>query len=416
MPLINSRTAYGSVTKTFHWLIAVFILVNLPLGLVANEMAHAIRDPAIETSDAYISRTALLFSLHKTMGLAVFFFALGRILWALSQPKPALLNGDKPLEAHAAETVHWLLYGSLVIVPLSGWIHHAAVSGYAPIWWPFGQGLPFVPKDESIAETFAGLHHLSKNVLIAALLLHVAGALKHHVIDKDATLRRMLPGRLSAEPTSAQPRHIWPFLAAVVIWMSVLGASTVQAVIVEDPATQTAAEDEAQLAEEEDAASATAASVENGWTVTDGALGITIRQMGSDTAGAFSDWSAEIVYDEATGTGQVDVTVTISSLTLGSVTDQAMGPDYFDTANHPRASFSADIRQGDNGHVAAGTLTIKGNSAPVELPFALTIDGDTARAEGNMTVDRRNFGIGAEGEDNVGASVGISFDLTATRQ
>lgn len=412
MSLTNSRTAYGFVTKTFHWLIALFIIANLPLGLIANEMATAIKDPGIQTDDAYISNTALLFSLHKTIGIAIFFTALFRIAWAVSQPKPALLNGDKPMEAYAAETVHWLLYGSLVIVPFSGWIHHAAVSGYAPIWWPLGQNLPFVPKDQGVADIFAGLHHLSKNVLIAALLLHIGGALKHHVIDKDATLRRMLPGKLSAEPTKAQPRHALPFAAALIIWALVLGGGTVQALNVEEPVTETSAVQETNVAPEAKDAPAT----ENSWTVTDGSLGITIRQMGSDTEGTFSNWNADIVYDPQSATGSVDVTVTIASLTLGSVTEQAMGPDYFDRSTHPQAKFSAEITQADDSHLANGTLTIKGNSTPVKLPFTLTIDGDTARAQGSLTVDRRNFGIGAQSEDNVGASVDISFELTATSQ
>ncbi len=411
MSLTNSRTAYGSVTKTFHWLIALFIIANLPLGIIASEMAHAIEDPAIQTDDAYISNTALLFSLHKTMGIAIFFTALFRIVWAISQPKPALLNGDKPLEAYAAETVHWLLYGALVIVPLSGWIHHAAVSGYAPIWWPLGQNLPFVPKDAGIADMFATLHHMSKDVLIVTLLLHIAGALKHHVIDKDATLRRMLPGKISAEPTKTQPRHALPFAAAMLIWALVLGGGTVQALSVADPVAETAPVQETAAAPE----ATDAPAAPNSWTVTDGALGITIRQMGSDTAGTFSDWSADIIYDPETGTGSVDVTVTIASLTLGSVTEQAMGAEYFDRATHPQATFSAEITQAEDGHLATGTLTIKGNSTPVDLPFTLSIEGDTARAQGSLSVDRRTFGIGAEGEDNVGASVDISFDLTATR-
>lgn len=413
MPLSNSRTAYGSVTKTFHWLIALFILVNLPLGLIANNMAEAIRDPATPTDDAFISNTAVLFSLHKTLGIAIFFVALARITWALSQPKPALLNGDKPLESYAAETVHWLLYGSLLIVPLSGWIHHAAVTGYAPIWWPFGQTLPFVPKDAGVADVFAGLHHLSKNVLIAAFVLHAAGALKHHVIDKDATLRRMLPGYLSAEPTRKQPRHALPVAAAVLIWAGVLGAGTVQALVAPttEPAPATATE--ATTAQDSDDSAAPAS--ENSWRVTDGTLGITIRQMGADTNGSFSDWSADITYDPDTGTGRVDVGVTISSLTLGSVTQQAMGAEYFDAAEHPRARFEAEITRREDDHLASGTLTIKGNATPVDLPFTLDITEGTARAQGSVTVDRRTFGIGAESEENVGAQVDIAFDVTATR-
>ncbi|MEM8538184.1 MAG: cytochrome b, partial [Pseudomonadota bacterium] len=219
----NSDRSYGAVTKTFHWLTALLILSAIPLGIVANDIAHALKNPDIATSEADLTRAVLLFSLHKTIGVAAFFVALARIAWALSQPKPGLLNGDKPLESLAAEIVHWLLYGSLVMVPLSGWIHHAATTGFAPIWWPFGQSLPFVPKDDAIAEIFGGLHMTLTWIMIVSLGLHIAGALKHHVIDKDVTLRRMLPGRLPtglarALPSARQPRHAPALVGAVLIW------------------------------------------------------------------------------------------------------------------------------------------------------------------------------------------------------
>ncbi|MEL7131866.1 MAG: cytochrome b/b6 domain-containing protein, partial [Pseudomonadota bacterium] len=91
MALANTADRYGSLSKTFHWLTALLILTLMPLGIVANDMAYQIRTGA-ETADAFITRTAWLFSLHKTLGVAVFFVALLRILWALSQPKPGLLH------------------------------------------------------------------------------------------------------------------------------------------------------------------------------------------------------------------------------------------------------------------------------------------------------------------------------------
>ncbi|MCR9111808.1 MAG: cytochrome b/b6 domain-containing protein, partial [Rhodobacteraceae bacterium] len=109
MSLANTKTSYGAVARGFHWLTALLILSAIPLGLIANDIAHAIKDPAIATTDADLSRAALLFSLHKTIGVTVFFVALARILWAIGQTKPGLLNGDNRLEAMAAETAHWLL-------------------------------------------------------------------------------------------------------------------------------------------------------------------------------------------------------------------------------------------------------------------------------------------------------------------
>ncbi len=116
MALTNTQSSYGGVTKAFHWLTALLILTAFPLGWFANELAHAIYDPNIASTEDDIARAARLFSLHKTVGVTVFFVALARILWAMTQIKPGLLNADNKPEAFAAEAVHWLLYGSLVFV------------------------------------------------------------------------------------------------------------------------------------------------------------------------------------------------------------------------------------------------------------------------------------------------------------
>ncbi|MET4104011.1 cytochrome b561/polyisoprenoid-binding protein YceI [Roseovarius sp. MBR-78] len=403
MPITSSATTYGAVTKAFHWLTALLILANLPLGWFAAEMAEAIA--ATGGSEAQVARAALLFSIHKTTGVAVFFVALLRILWALSQTKPGLLNGDRPLEAWAAECVHWLLYGSLVAVPLSGWVHHAATTGFAPIWWPFGQNLPFVPKSEALSEIAATLHFVFILVLAGALAAHVAGALKHHLIDGDATLRRMLPGGGAAQPTARQPGHALPLVAALVIWAAVLGGAGALGWFAKPVAGTGPA----------------LAAVQSDWTVQEGSLAITVRQMGSEVTGSFADWTADIAYSEQPGAGgrhgTVEVVMAIPSLTLGSVTSQAMGRDFFNAEEHPTATFKADLLAQAGGHVARGTLTIKGQSVPVEMPFALAIEGDTARASGGMAVDRRDFAIGMGTQDagQLGFEVGISFDLVAQR-
>ncbi len=401
----NRHDSYGWITKTFHWSIALMIFTMLALGWTASTLAERIEAPDIAATDATLYWAKLLFTIHKTLGVTIFFVAILRILWAVSQPRPGLLNGDKRAEAALAETVHWLLYGSLIAVPLSGWVTHAATTGYAPIWWPFGQGLPFVPEDPAVAQIAAALHVILQWVLTGAIALHVAGALKHHVIDRDATLRRMLPGRLAAVPTARQPGHALPVFAALAVWAAALGIGAWAG----------------WLTPAEAARGAALAEVQGEWDVQDGALSITILQNGSDVTGNFSEWTADITYsetpDERGRHGAVTVTVAIPSLTLGGVTDQAMGPAYFAAEEWPTATFRADLVRAEDGLIADGTLGIKGNEVPVRMPVTLDITGDTAEADGTLQVDRRDFGIGMDVQDEgtLAHAVRIDWALTASR-
>lgn len=385
------------MSKTFHWLTALLIIALIPMGWIANQMPY-------DTSQE-LARKAWLFSLHKTLGVAVFAVALARIGWALSQPKPGLLNGARKVESLAAETVHWLLYGSLVVVPLSGWIHHAATTGFAPIWWPFGQNLPLVPKSESVAAAFAGTHWVLTKVLGLSLALHIAGALKHHVIDKDATLRRMWFGTTHSPVTENHTSHARPAAIAVALWAVALAGGSLLGVYAPHGTSPQAA---------------ALQQVQSDWVVQDGTLDITVIQLGSEVTGTFSDWTAAITFDETVETGKagaVDVTIAIGSLSLGSVTDQAMGPDYFDTNLFPTATYTADIIAVVDGYEAQGTLTIRDQSMPLTLPFGLSVRDDTASMSATAQLDRRDFNVGNNMADeaSLAFAVGVSVNLTATR-
>lgn len=396
----NSDASYGAVTKTFHWLTALLILTAIPLGFIAENMPY-------ETS-AELARKAWMFSFHKTVGILAFFTALARILWALSQPKPGLLNADKTLEAWAAETVHWLLYASMLLVPLTGWIHHAATSGFAPIWWPLGQDLPLVPKSEGISGFFSALHLIFGKVLIASIVLHFFGAMKHHLIDRDDTLRRMLPGSVAPD-VPAQHHSFVPVVAAVVIYVAAFGFTALTGPTHDHSTDGPAAPELAEKASD--------------WVVEEGALAIAVTQFGSDVAGEFSDWTASIVFDpEAEGpeVGSVEVEIAIASLTLGSVTNEALDPEFLDAANSPVATYRADLRRVDEngGYEAVGTLSLKGTEAPLVLPFALSLEDGLAVVEGATSLDRRDYGIGTKSyadEETVAFDVSIAIALSARR-
>lgn len=390
MPLNNTTQQYGEMTKFFHWVTAALIFMIIPLGVIAN-------GAPFETSEE-LANKARLFSLHKTLGVAVFFVALARIAWALTQTKPAPLHPDAKAETFAADVVHWLLYGSLILAPLSGWIHHAATTGFAPIWWPFGQNLPLVPKSDVVSHTFASMHWIWTKVMVASLLLHIAGALKHQIIDKDVTLRRMWFGAI--EPLNLIKIHksvVAPLVAAGIFALTGLAATLSGA---EAEQTQTTA----------------LAAASSDWTVTDGEIALTITQFGSPVTGRFDDWTSSISFDPETGLGNVETKINIGSLILGSVTDQAKGVDFFDANTFPTAVFQGEITPNSNGgYIATGTLAIKEQIVPVELPFSLEIAGPVAQMTGELTVDRLDFAIGANmpDETNLAFAVTIAIQLSA---
>ena len=389
----NTSQSYGLPARALHWLTALLILSAIALGLYAEDLPR-------ETS-AQAETLKSLYSLHKTIGVAAFFTALLRILWALTQPKPVPLHPERKAETTAAEVVHWALYGAMLIMPLSGWIMHAAESGFAPILWPFGQDLPFVPKSEALAHSAQAVHKLSALVLYGSVGLHVAGALKHALIDRDATLARMTRGVAAGGPPL--PHGVASPLVALALWAGVIGVGLT--LPQDTPAAPAPALSEATVSE-------------GNWQVSEGSLAFNVIQMGAAVEGSLPNWTATIHYDEISGTGDVRVEIDTTALRIGSVTDQAKGPEFFDTLTHPTAVFEATLtRDTDAAHLAQGTLSLRGAVQPVTLPFTLEIDGDTARMRGETALDRRDFGMGAgyTDEATVGFTVIVSVDLTATR-
>lgn len=416
MAIANSDAAYGTVARIFHWLTALLIFSAIVLGLIATTMAEG----ALQSDSAALARVVTLFSLHKTIGLAAFFVALLRILWALGQPHPKPLHPEKRLETALASLVHWLLYGAMVVVPLSGWVHHAAQTGYAPIWWPFGQGLPFVPQSETMASISGTIHHMGTDVLMIAIALHIAGALKHALIDRDGTLARMA-GRGPLPQPSPQPHapsHRLPAAAALALWAMVLVAGTYLAT----PHAQTtqATTTQASAPAITNATPTSTKAQPNAWHVQSGTIAFEISQFGTNVSGSFQNWQTDITFNPdapATEMGRAEVQIDIASLSLGSLTSQALGADFFDATGHPTAQFSATLSATDAGYLAAGVLRLKGQEIPVQLPFQLSITDDIATLQGETRLDRRDFGIGAgvSDEGQLGFGVLVKINLTAKR-
>ena len=388
----NTTASYGRVARFFHWSIALLVLIDIALGLIGKFT------PRTGETVAFLK---LLYSAHKTIGATVLALAVLRVIWAIWQPRPVPLHPERRLETFAAETAHWVLYAAIFVLPLSGWVIHSAEVGFAPIWWPFPQDLPFIPKSEHLAASAATVHWIAGIVLAAMVAAHIGGALKHALIDRDGTLGRMWSGR-AAGTAAGHPGKRASFLAAFGIWSFAIGG----ALTVFAPAQNV------------EAASQLPAQQTDGWVVQDGSLSIAVTQMGAEVTGGFANWQAEIDYDEKTGTGSVKTVIDTTSLTLGSVTEQAKGPEFFDVAAHASAVFQGDITQVEGEkHSASGTLTLVGQSVPVTLDFDLELTEGTARVSGGTVLDRRDFGMGAAypDESSVGFGVEVRIELVARK-
>lgn len=178
----NRRPERYTVTaQALHWLMALLILANLPLGWVMTELA--------------LSPLKLkLYAWHKWIGVTLFLLAVLRLAWRATHAAPALPPGTPGWQRAAAGVSHVLLYLMTLAIPLSGWLMSSA-KGFQTVWFGVLPIPDLLGRDEALAERLDAAHVWLNYTLAAVLSLHVAAALKHHYIDRDAVLLRMLPGQ-----------------------------------------------------------------------------------------------------------------------------------------------------------------------------------------------------------------------------
>jgi cytochrome b561 len=187
----NSEPRYTTTAATLHWLIAVLALTMIVLGWSMQAIPKVPVGPRVNA-----------FNLHKSLGLTILALMVLRLAWRATHPAPSL----PPMpawQARTARTVHVLLYVCLFIQPLTGYLG-SVFSGY-PVKI-YGVVLPaWGAKNDVLKEAMSVVHLVNSGVLVAAIALHVAGALKHALIDRDGLLRRMWPwGRSQPEPVTAR--------------------------------------------------------------------------------------------------------------------------------------------------------------------------------------------------------------------
>jgi len=414
--LYNTRQTYGLVAQLLHWATALLIFVLIPLGIFMHGLPVSNADEVVYKSWYY--------SLHKTLGVTVLGVAIIRILWTLIQPKPGALNTDRKFESFLASTVHWTLYGAIVLMPVTGWLHHSALEGFAPIWWPFGQDLPFVPKNAELAGMFGAAHFLTGVLLGMSLVFHIAGALKHAIFDRDMTLKRMVPGiQVDGDNLSiGRSGTIMPVGAAVLCFLMIGFASVGEQINhshEHDHVHDTDSRSVVETSSEHNNISSDDGIMK--WVVdhAKSKLTISITQSGKPVLGEFESWQADIAFDpEQLERSRIKASVNIGSLKLGGVTDKALDQPFLDVKQFPSAEFVADEidRVADGRYEAKGQLTIIGVSKPFVLPFTLEIKEGRSFAAAAATIKRLDFNVGEKGfqtDGTVGFDVSVKVKLEA---
>ncbi len=298
-----------------------------------------------------------LYQLHKSIGITVLLLVACRVLWRFTHRPPPLPQAMPSAEKGAAHGLHWLLYLFMIGMPLTGW----AVVSSSPFNLPtvlYGlvpwPDLPVLPR-------------LANKAAVSQTLAWV-----HAPVTKDAIM----------------------MLRSLVVAAAMLAGASV---------------------------SAEAAS----WTIDTAKshLGFTGSENGSAFSGHFGTFSGTILFDPANpAAAHADVTIATGSATTGDQQKDGALPDsdWFAADKYPQAHFVATGFKPTSGgaYAAMGTLTIRGITKPLTLPFTLAISGNTAKADGTVQLIRTDFGVGQGAWSTaqyVALQVSVSFDIVAEK-
>lgn len=174
-------TRYSPLSKTFHWVIAFVIIGMLSVGFFLDDIPDQFQ------STAYM--------LHKSIGLTILLLMLLRFILIQIKGKPPLPNTVHHWEKIVSRFVQYSFYLLLILMPFSGWIMSVAADRTPVFFGLFRVPLPGISPNKSLAEFMVESHEIIAWIITALITLHIAGALKHHFIDKDNVLRSMLPSK-----------------------------------------------------------------------------------------------------------------------------------------------------------------------------------------------------------------------------
>lgn len=407
---------YSRTAILLHWAIAALLAFQLAVGWGLEDLG---------------ARGFHLYQWHKSVGILILALTLVRIAVRLTKPRPPKTEGG--WQGALASGVHWGLYAFMLAAPLSGWALVSTARVKVPTLLFGAIPLPHLPLPAGAHEVAEGGHGVIAWIGVALFLLHVAGALRHHVLMRDGLIWRMIPGRSpvlllllpalmlaafvggrailpsgDARPTAAAP-------TAEAENVAELDDVAAPANVADAPANETAANSAAPAD--------TPAGPPPAWAVQPGGrIGFSVGNDGETISGAFSKWTAKIVMDPDHPEGaDIQVSIDVGSASVGDAYKDGMlpGDEFFGAAAHPTATFTAKGAQatGPGRYKASGTLTLKGVSKAQAIRFSLSGAGETRKVTGSATVARAAFDVGnGDSSKGLAPQVAVTFAFTARRE
>ena len=175
MKLTNTLTEYGSISKIFHWLSAAVLVFQIPLGFYLVDMDFGEKRLTIE-------------SIHVTLGLAILYLTILRLVYKIFNPTPALQNSIFPGQRLIAKLNHILLYLSILVITTSGALKKLFNGEIIDLFL-----FDIEIKDNfELAELFYDIHILSNYTLIALISLHIFAVIFHKLLFKENLLKKIL--------------------------------------------------------------------------------------------------------------------------------------------------------------------------------------------------------------------------------
>lgn len=416
---------YSAVAIVLHWAIAAAIIANLALGWW---MHGAIEAPATQ------ARAVVAFQLHKSLGLSVLGLSVLRLLWRLRHRAPPLPAGMPAWERLAARATHGTFYALMIGVPLSGWLYVSTQwRGSAPLnvptlWFglwevPHLLGLNELARDARAvwAGRVVEVHQWLAWSSGALLVLHVAAALKHHLVNRDEVLAQMLPllrkRAGSAAPTDGRRRAILMLGSAGIVIASAAFAAALLKPVSTAPTSNAAASPAVGGAPG-------VTSAPGGWVLDPARSEIAFSGTHAGVAfrGRFTRWSAALHIDPHDLTrSRIAATIDTASATDGVTLHDETLPEteWFDTASHPSAAFQVThIRARDAQRYALdGQLKLKARALAI-TGLILEVKDDQAQISGRVVIDRRDADLGMESDPDaqwVSREIVVEIRLSAHR-